>query len=309
MIKRSLAHLFQIFSTLSCARHLFKQTFFRPHSMRIARSCLGSRPANKNDPRTPCVKNNSNGQGSSCFPWNDSDEKRQERIPKEEGGAKDNRITFTYQQHRVPFTVEEYLLRMYTIQRLTTCSTRVRNLKPYCERFEQRGKASCDTLTRFESLQKKRVHHSLWSAIYRSLGSADARRSLGSVEVWDGVGWGGVVWGGMLTFIASGKHCREYGEGVGCGGCYRSLPPAGSFFARNNNLMSHCSPIWPSANNIDIDSKIMQFNKISWVSDSLRLQSLFALNNRRLSDGSPLRLAPFWFTSSTNPTLQQCLVL
>lgn len=55
MIKRSLAHLFQIFSTLSCARHLFKQTFFRPHSMRIARSCLGSRPANKNDPRTPSV--------------------------------------------------------------------------------------------------------------------------------------------------------------------------------------------------------------------------------------------------------------
>ena len=35
-----------------------------------------------------------------------------------------------------------------------------------------------------------------------------------------------MVWGGMLTFIASGKHCREYGEGVGCGGCYRSLPAA-----------------------------------------------------------------------------------
>ena len=92
---------------------------------------------------------------------------------------------------------------MYTIQRLTTCSTRVRKTK---NSIEQRGKASCDTLTRFENLQKKRVHHSLWSAIHRSLGSADARRSLGSVEVWDGVGWGGVGWCGV--------------------GCYRSLPVA-----------------------------------------------------------------------------------
>lgn len=50
----------------------------------------------------------------------------------------------------------------------------------------------------------------MWGC-YRSLPAANTVD--GTVKVSYGVGWGG-----MLAFIASGKHCRPYGEGVGWGG-------------------------------------------------------------------------------------------
>ena len=109
---------------------------------------------------------------------------------------------------------------MYTIQRLTTCSTRVRKTKNSIARDLNKEERPLATLWPALKVCKRKgstIHFGLpftdhlvcrcapitW--VYRGVG-------------WGGVGRGGVVWGGMLTFIASGKHCREYGEGVGCGG-------------------------------------------------------------------------------------------
>ena len=67
-IKRFLAYFFQIFSTLSC--DTFSNRRCSGHTLlRIARSCLGGRAANKKTINSRCVK--SKLLLSAGFPWND----------------------------------------------------------------------------------------------------------------------------------------------------------------------------------------------------------------------------------------------
>ena len=102
MIKRFLTHVFQILSTLSCAKHLFKQTQAILYSESRAAALvvvlqtkmIQELPLCQEQVERPSFKLLS----VKRFPMR--------KDKKEEGGAKDN---------RVPFTVEEYLLQMYTI--------------------------------------------------------------------------------------------------------------------------------------------------------------------------------------------------
>ena len=151
---------------------------------------------------------------------------------------------------------------MYTIQRLTTCSTRVRKTKNSIARDLNKEERPLATLWPALKVCKRKgstIHFGLpftdhlvcrcapitW--VYRGVG-------------WGGVVWGGVVWGGMLTFIASGKHCREYGEGVGCGGvtvhCQRQTLSMVRWRCRMGWGGVGCSRSLPVANTVDRTVKV-----------------------------------------------------
>ena len=150
---------------------------------------------------------------------------------------------------------------MYTIQRLTTCSTRVRKTKNSIARDLNKEERPLATLWPFESLQKKRVHHSLWSAIYRSLGLQMRADHLGLSRC--GMGWGGAGWGGVGWDV--NVHCQwqtlsRVRWRCGMWGCYRSLPATNTVDGTVKGRMGWggvgCSRSLPVANTADRTVKV-----------------------------------------------------